>query len=116
MKFLVDENLPAEVAALLRGDGHDAVTVNELKLGSAGDATLAEVANAEVRAIITLDVDFGNTQLYPPADFEGLVVIRLGQQGKSRVQEVVRALLPLLKTEVLKGKLWVVEDDRIRIR
>ena len=116
MKFLVDENLPAEVAELLRGDGHDAATVHELKLVSAVDATLAELAKAERRAVVTLDVDFGNTQLYAPEDFDGLVVLRLGKQGKTRVLEVVRALLPLLKTEELKGKLWVVEDERIRIR
>jgi predicted nuclease of predicted toxin-antitoxin system len=116
MKFLVDENLPDEVADLLRSDGHDAVSVVERQLTKAEDPTLAELAKAEGRAVVTSDLDFANIQIYPPEDFEGLVVLRLGKQGKSRVQAVIRALLPLLKTEELKGKLWIVEDDRIRIR
>jgi predicted nuclease of predicted toxin-antitoxin system len=116
MKFLIDENLPDEVAELLRGDGHDAVSVVERGLAKSDDPKLATLAKAESRAIVTADVDFAQMNIYPPQDFEGLVVLRLGHQGKSHVQTVIRALLPLLKAEALKGKLWIVEDERIRIR
>jgi predicted nuclease of predicted toxin-antitoxin system len=116
MKFLVDENLPDEVADVLRGDGHDAVSVVERQLTSAGDPTLAELARAEGRAMVTADVDFASVLNYPPEEYEGIIVLRLVQQGKSRIEAVIRALLPLLKTEELKGRLWIVEDDRIRIR
>lgn len=116
VKFLVDENLPKEVAELLRDDGHDAVTVVERGLAESDDPPLGKLAKAEGRAIVTGDVDFGHMKNYPPHEYEGIIVLRLGQQGKSRVLAVIRALLPLLKTEELKGKLWIVEDDRIRIR
>lgn len=116
MKFLVDENLPDAVADILRGDGHDAVSVVERQLISTDDPVLGELARAEGRVVVTTDLDFANVQMYPPEDFEGLIVLRLGVQGKTRVLALIRALLPLLKTEVLKGKLWIVEDDRIRIR
>ena len=41
MKFKVDENLPVEVASMLRHAGHDAVTVLEQHLGGNDDAQLA---------------------------------------------------------------------------
>jgi predicted nuclease of predicted toxin-antitoxin system len=37
MKFKVDENLPIEVAALLRDAGHDAVTIHDEQLVGADD-------------------------------------------------------------------------------
>ncbi len=39
MKFKIDENLPQEVAAVLRGSGHDAVSVFDQALS--GKATPA---------------------------------------------------------------------------
>jgi predicted nuclease of predicted toxin-antitoxin system len=39
-RFKVDENLPAEVAALLNAHGHDALTVRQQELAGATDARL----------------------------------------------------------------------------
>ena len=43
MKFKVDENLPVEVAQLLRETGHDVITVLEQGLGGAKDQAVAEI-------------------------------------------------------------------------
>ena len=71
MKFLVDENLPEEVAEVLRGDGHDAITVFQRQLVSADDPVLGELAQAEGRAVVTADLDFANTQMYRPRTSRG---------------------------------------------
>jgi len=42
LKFKVDENLPAEHAALLREAGHEADTVGDQKLSGSDDSTVAE--------------------------------------------------------------------------
>ncbi len=116
MRLLVDENLPVEVAELLRQAGHDAAKVTERRLSGTPDAGVAALCLAEGRALITLDVDFGNTQLYPPAEYVGLVVLRLERQDKAHVLAVVTALIPRLTDEELVGRLWVVDEERIRIR
>ena len=116
MKFLVDENLPIEVAELLRQGGHDAVTIAELRMRGSKDAKVAELLKAEQRALLTLDGDFDNTLLYSPPDYFGLVVLRLQAQGKRHILAVVQDLVPKLKEEELIGKLWVVEESRVRIR
>lgn len=114
--FKVDENLPVQVAVLLRQAGYDAVTVPEQGLGGAADRTIASVCQDEKRVLITLDTDFGDIRAYPPAAFSGLIILRLERQDKRRVLTVVDRLLPLLASQPLRQRLWIVEETRLRIR
>ena len=116
MRFKVDENLPVEAAEVLRQAGHDAVTVLEQGHAGSADARLAAVCQRESRALVTLDMDFADIRAYPPADFPGLVVFRLRRQDKPYVLDVLGRLLRVLRTEQLDGTLWIVEENRIRIR
>jgi len=116
IRFKVDENLPLGVAALLREAGHDAVTVLDQDLTGADDPALAAVCVDEARAIVTLDVGFGNIQAYPPSECAGIVVLRLRRQDRDTILALVRALLPALDEHELSGRLWVVDERRIRIR
>ena len=116
MKFKVDENLPVEVAEVLQQAGHDAATVLEQHLGGSDDAQLAAVCQIESRILVTLDMDFSDIRNYPPAEFPGLVVLRLRQQDKPYVLNVVMRLMQVLSQEPIEGHLWIVEENRIRIR
>lgn len=49
MKFKTDENLPAEIADLLRKAKHDAATVFEQRLSGASDDRIADVCKREMR-------------------------------------------------------------------
>ena len=53
MKFKIDENLPVDVAQLLREAGHDVYSVHEQGLVGAKDQVLAEVCRSETRAMVT---------------------------------------------------------------
>ena len=116
MDFKIDENLPIEVADLLRQVGHDAVTVVEQHLTGASDSDIASACQGEGRVLITLDTDFADIRAYPPAQFPGLIVLRLQRQDKPHVLEVIRRLIPLLSSEPLEHLLWIVEETRLRIR
>ena len=116
MNFKVDENLPVEVADLLRGAGHDAATVLEQNLGGAADNQLAIVCHQEERAIVTLDLDFADIRTYPPEQFSGIVVLRLRQHDKPHVVQIMQKFVQAVETETLMGKLWIIDEKRIRIR
>ena len=116
MKFKVDENLPAEVAEILAQHGHDASTVLDEKVGGGKDQDLAAISQREGRAIITLDTDFADIRSYPPANLPGLVVFRLRHQDKHHVLNLCARLVTALSKEKLAGQLWIVEEERIRIR
>jgi predicted nuclease of predicted toxin-antitoxin system len=116
MKFKIDENLPIEVSRLLGQAGHDAVTVVAQELSGSPDADIASVCQSESRALITLDTDFADIRLYPPAEYPGLIVLRLRSQAKPHVLEIVNHLTRLFQREVVAGRLWIVEEERVRIR
>jgi predicted nuclease of predicted toxin-antitoxin system len=116
MKFKIDENLPVEVAVALRDAGHDAMTIVDQGLGGQIDAGVASVCSREKRALITLDLDFANVQAFPPADYSGLVVLRVQRQDKPHVLSVFATVVPLFDLEPLEGRLWIVDETRVRIR
>lgn len=116
MLFKLDENLPGALARLFAEGGHDAVTVAEQEMTGASDPRIASVCRAEGRVLVTMDMDFADIRNYPPQDYPGLVVFRLSRQGPGRVLEVATRLIELLPETSLQGQLWIVEDDRIRIR
>ena len=105
MRFKVDENLPVEVAELLREAGYDATTVLEQRHGGSADPRLAALCQRESRVLVTLDLDFADIRAYPPAEFPGLIVLRLGRQDKPYVLSVVTRLTQMLRAELLDGNL-----------
>jgi predicted nuclease of predicted toxin-antitoxin system len=116
VKFKVDENLPIEVAGLLRAAGHDADTVHDERMAGAPDSLLGAILRRENRALVTLDLGFADLRGYPPEQYHGLVVLRLVRQDKEQVLQATQRLVTTLTTEPLAGRLWIIEDARIRIR
>mgnify|MGYP006299500381 FL=1 len=116
MKFKIDENLPVEIANLLRAKGHQASTVFDQHLSGSTDLVIANTCKQEEMAIVTLDLDFADIQVYPPQLFSGLIVLRVHRQDKQHVLTVFKQVVPVLKDEPLVGHLWIVEDSQIRIR
>ena len=115
--FKIDENLPIEIRELLRRHGFDALTVLDQKLGGRPDTEIAAVCISEGRALLTFDLDFADTTRYPPARHAGIIVLRLTRQDKAYVIAAVTALIPHLVGEAaLHGRLWIVEETRIRVR
>lgn len=64
MKFLVDAQLPARLATVLTAAGHDAVHTTDLPEGNrTSDSAITEVADRELRVVVTKDRDFRETHL-----------------------------------------------------
>mgnify|MGYP001609106253 CR=1 FL=1 len=116
MRFKLDENIHPEVAELLRQHGHDALTVWDQSMRGRPDADLAKVCQNEGRVLVTLDLDFADIRAYPPAQYLGLMVLRLHRQDRAYVRAVFAKLLPQLKPEAVERRLWIVEEAGVRIR
>ena len=115
MRFKVDESLHVEVADLLRGQGHDALTVFDQRLRGRDDRELADICRSENRVLFSLDLDFSNILMFPPKDYPGLIVLRLRNRGQTAVRRVVTRVMNHLDKEPLAGRLWIVDEHRIRI-
>jgi len=116
VRLKIDEQLPVEVAALLRGSGHDAATVGDEQLSGAADSKLADVCVRERRVMLTLDLGFSDIRTYQPAEHAGIIVLRPARRDKASVLALVARLLRALEERTVAGALWIVEEQRIRIR
>jgi predicted nuclease of predicted toxin-antitoxin system len=116
VKLKIDENLPEEVAEIFQAAGHDALTVRDEHLSGASDTAVARAIQREQRALVTFDLGFADIRRHPPAHYSGIVVLRLTQQDKRHVREVILRMLPMLYREELSGRLWIVAEGQIRIR
>lgn len=116
LKFKIDENLPVETANLLAQAGYDAATVHAQRLTGETDQRIASACQSEHRVLISLDLDFADIRAYPPGDYPGLIVLRVKRQDKSQVLGVVARLIKLVSTENISGRLWIVDEKRIKIR
>ncbi|HBL25265.1 MAG TPA: hypothetical protein DD490_00340 [Acidobacteria bacterium] len=116
MKFKTDENVPLEAAELLRAAGHDALSVLDQGLQGWIDPGIASICQAEERILVTLDVDFADVRAYPPHDFPGFLVLRLKRQDTPAVLQALERAVRLFRFEEPAGRLWIIEDERVRIR
>src|SRR5688572_26617729 len=109
LRFKIDENLPAELGAVLTEAGHDALTVIDQQMSGRPDPDIATACQLEGRAVITLDKGFSDIRSYPPADYAGIIVFRLARLDKWRILATLQRLLPILGAQSLVGKLWIVD-------
>ena len=116
MIFKIDEILPAEFVSILVGAGHDATSVISQNLQGSPDSRIIEVCLAENCSLITQDLDFADIRSYPPANYPGLAVLRLSKQDKYTLIEALQRVLPSFDSETPRGRLWIIEEQRIRIR
>jgi len=116
MRFKVDENLPIEIADILRQNQHDAMSVQEQQLAGQPDVQVAQVCRAEDRAVVTLDLDFSDIRSYPPENYKGIIVLRPAVQNLTTLIRLIGQILQSMGHEPLEGHLWIVDDSRIRIR
>lgn len=116
MKFKVDENLPEELSELLRDAGWDSVTVVAQQLGGATDTEVVQICRQEQRVLVTFDRGFSNIRAYPPSDAAGVIVFRLKTQDKRHVLTVAHRLIMALNERQIHNELWIVHENRIRIR
>lgn len=116
MLFKFDENPHPETAEAFRRAGHDASTVYDQSLQGHGDGDVAEVRRREGRVLVTLDLDFADVRTYPPADYPGIIVVRVANQSRASVLRVMGRILPLLVDEPVSERLWIVDDFQVRFR
>ena len=60
-------------------------------------------------------MDFSNPFRFLPDDTEGIIVVRPPRPILPAIEATLVSILPKLKTQPLKGMLWIVEPGRIRV-
>lgn len=116
MRCKIDENLPVDAAELVRAAGHECHTVFDEALAGAPDTQLSECCRFEGRVLFTLDLAFADIRAYPLEDYPGIVVLRPREPDRESVLRLIARTPPVLAREPVAQRLWIVEEERIRIR
>lgn len=116
MKIKLDENLGSlRVATQLRLAGHDVATVREQGLTSAPDTELIQICREEGRCLITSDRGFGNRLKFNPADYPGIILIRLPPIPElNELSQAVETIIGSLEERDVTGKLWVIRRRQLQ--
>ena len=116
MKVKLDENLPAELAELLRGAEFDVSTVTEEGLAGCDDPPVLQAATVEDRILMSFDKDFADIRVYPPGSHAGIVVFRLKDQRWKTLQTPARRFVSTGALKALRRGLAIVDENRVRFR
>lgn len=116
MRFKLDENIPPDFKEYLCEYSHDVHSVFDEGLNGALDGDIARACRLEKRIIITLDLDFSDTRIYPPSEFAGIIVLRPKRQSTKLFMSLLIAAVNALKDEPIDGRLWIVDHKEIRVR
>src|SRR3989338_4480357 len=113
MRFLADENFPAEAVSALRKNGHDVVWIRTEAPGSA-DPVVLERAQNEDRILITFDKDFGELAFrFGLPSSSGVVLFRITMISADYVVRMVTNALE--SRNDWRGHFAVIEDHQIRL-
>lgn len=104
MKFKLDENLSPSLSVAFAAAGREAHSIVQQSLGGENDERVVEICAREGRALVTLDLDLAQIPQYPPANYLGIVVLRLANQSHLNVERAAASMLELLSRERLTGR------------
>jgi predicted nuclease of predicted toxin-antitoxin system len=116
-RFLVDENLPAQLVAQLQGEVFGAEHVHDVGLRTRPDSDVFAYARAADASVITQDHDLErDTSQFPPPQ-PGLVLIELPQNWprQDKINRILAALRSLTG-QPLENTIVIVAPSQVLIR
>lgn len=117
MRFLIDNALPPQLAALLRTAGHDAVHLRDCGMQAAKDDVVLARALDEGRIVVSADTDFGTLLAGLEAHRPSFILFR--DPDLLNADDYAGVLIPslsVLEPELTSGCVAVFRSGRLRVR
>jgi predicted nuclease of predicted toxin-antitoxin system len=115
MKLLLDQNLSADAAVILRSSGMDAIHAREVGLETAADDAILEWCRIEERIIITLDADFHALLALAGARTPSVVRIRIEGLRDEALAALILRVVALTEADLQRGTVVTVTETSIRV-
>lgn len=112
---MIDQDVFAATARLLKTLGHDAVPVADIGLSKAADETLLMVAHEQKRILVTRDRDYGSL-VFLKSLGAGVLYLRMLPNTQDAVHAELTSVLGLYSEEELGKAFVVIEAAGHRIR
>jgi predicted nuclease of predicted toxin-antitoxin system len=114
--ILLDQCVPNKFQRIIQLWGYQADLLSQHIAIESTDKAVIELAQKLDAVLLTIDLDFANILDYPPADYEGIVVMRYDIMDESDVLNSLKQALTDLYRDDLRHVLVIVEAHRYRIR
>ncbi|HVH72288.1 MAG TPA: DUF5615 family PIN-like protein [Candidatus Dormibacteraeota bacterium] len=119
LRFLADHCVSNSTIQILREGNHEVLRLRDVLPVESSDAIVLAKAQEIDAVLISLDGDFADIINYPPKDFKGIIALQMRNHP-----EILPRLLARLRSyldsqpamEHYRGKLILIEADRIRVR
>ena len=115
MKLLLDQDVYAVTARVLRGLGHDVATVAEEGLAQASDNEILAFAQRQQRILVTRDRDFGGL-VFVHSLGAGVIYLRTSPAAMNALHAELAKVLASYGEPELHKAFVVVEVGRHRFR
>ena len=116
-KIKLDENFPPSAVEIFRKKKIDASSVFEQRLSGSDDDKVFNVCKKEKRVLVTFDLDFANILRYPSNNTSGIIIARHKKKiNLVGIASLCKRLALLITQEEITGKLFIVEETKIRVR
>ncbi|MBI2452047.1 DUF5615 family PIN-like protein [Candidatus Pacearchaeota archaeon] len=117
MRFLLDENIPLSILNLLKNLGHSVKHIKNIFLYSKSDKEISEYAKNKKAILITRDLEFGSTILYPKNSHYGVIVLRLPYYfNAEQISKSLKEFISSVDNKDMTGNLVILELNRYRIK
>ena len=119
MRFFVDHCIPMFVVKSLQDAGHEVLRLKDYIPPDSSDTVAIAKAQELNCVLISLNGDFADIVTYPPAKYRGIIALQVRNHP-----EIIPPLMERLKNYLFanremshyKGKLFIVEIHRIRVK
>jgi len=119
LKFFADHCIPNSIIQRLLDAGHEVLRLKDHIPIESPDPLVIATAQRLNSILISLNGDFANKLNYPPVNFKGIVALQVRNHPEIIPQLMVRLINYLSSNpdpKSYKGKLILIEANRIRIR
>ncbi len=119
LRFLADHCVSNTIVRTLRDATHEVVRLRDVLPVESPDSIVIAKAQEISAILLSMNGDFADIVTYPPKDYKGIVALQMRNHAEVLNRLLVRLtgylrLQPSM--EHYRGKLLVVEVNRIRIR
>lgn len=116
LKFLADMGISYSTVEWLREQGYDTKHLRDEGLQKLSDDKIIIKAKDEGRIILACDLDFGDLMAASKDIFPSIIIFRLHNLTSRSINHQIEKILPDISTELIKGSVIIVEENRYRIR
>ena len=117
MKFFLDANMPRSSLKLFEELGIGVIYSRDVGLGNVEDKEIFEYAIRNKCILVTKDLEFGDSHLFPLESILGVIILRLPYYfTASQISNCLKDFLSLIDLSELKGSITIVKLGRFRMR